>query len=412
MRGRTAPSEGEARPHPGRAFLIFGTLKTIGSFYELLDVPSTADPETLRKAYRRMARRYHPDVNASSDAHETMARLNEAYKTLSDPERRAEYDAMLAGGGFDAPKPPSRKPPPKPVVVKLRHRLLAHRTPVYAISFDPDSGHLISSGFDNEILWWNEDRVQKRTKLDAGVISVMRAFPEGRLVAAGAAESTVSFWHLNGPIVDNWRNSGEEWVTCLAISTDGRNLATGSIHNTLAVKDTWSGHAKYRRLEHDSAVTAVAYSSDGKLLATGSADATVKLFHAENGALIHTFRQVRSTVTAIAFSPDNRFLAVAAVDLSIRVFSMATGKLEKMMFGHTKPIETLAFHPNGWLLASGSRDGTLGLWNAAKGIGNARLEVSPRPIACVAFSPDGKTLAAGGQDKIIRLWDVAAKESA
>jgi len=387
------------------------SLKTLVTFYELLGVESNSDAETVRKAYRRMARKHHPDLSSAADAHEQMARINEAYKTLIEPDRRAEYDAMLAGGTVHAPQA-QRRTPAKPVVVKLKHRLRAHRTPVYAVTFTPDTGELISSGFDNEIIWWSGEAVAKRTKVDAGVISVLRAFPEGRLVAAGAAETQVSFWHLNGPIVDNWRASGEEWVSCLAISADGRSLASGSLYRALSVNDTWNGDRKYRKEEHESAVTAVAYSPDGRFLASGSADATVKLRHSDTGALVHTFKQVRSTVTAIAFSPDNRFLAVAAVDLSIRVFSLETGTLEKMMYGHDKPIETMAFHPNCWLLASGSRDGTVGLWNAAKGIGNVRMEVSPRPIASVAFSPDGKSLAAGGQDKIVRLWDVTAKEVA
>jgi WD40 repeat protein len=390
-------------------------LKTLVSFYELFGVRPDADTDTIRRAYRLLARKFHPDVSNETNAHETMARLNEAFKTLSDPDRRAEYDAMLAGGGgpisTSSPTSGTAKPS-KPVVVKLRHRLHAHKTPIYAVSFAPDSQNLITSGFDNEILWWHEDNVVQRAKLDSGVISVMKAFPEGRLVAAGAAESQILFWHLNGPMIDSWKSAGEEWVSCLAISADGKNLATGSLHRTLAVNDTWNGKSVYRKQEHEDAVTAIAYSNDGKYIASGSADATVKLFDAQTGALIHTFRQVRTTVTSVAFSPDNRFLAVAAVDLSIRVFSLQTGSLEKMMFGHTKPIESMAFHPNSWLLASGSRDGTLGLWNAAKGIGNVRMEVSPKPLACVTFSMDGRRLAAGGQDKIVRIWDVQAKETA
>jgi WD40 repeat protein len=343
-----------------------------------------------------------------------MARINEAFNTLNDPERRTEYDAMLAGGAFEAPAAPRRKPPPKPVVVKLQSRLRAHKTPVYALGFAPDTGQLVSSAFDNEIIWWDEgqERPERRAKLDAGVISTLKVFPNDKIVAAGSAESMISLWRLTGTDVDAWKNSNEEWVCCLAISSDGNSLATGSMHRTLAVTDTANGSRVYRNQEHSESVTAVAWSPDGKYIATGSSDATVKLYHSKNGALLHTFRQVRATVTALAFSPDNRYLAVAAVDLSIRVFSLADGKLVKMMFGHTKPIETLAFHPNSWLFASGSRDGTVGLWNAAKGIGNVRIEVSSRPISCVAFSPDGTKLAAGGQDKTVRLWEVAAKEPA
>lgn len=386
-------------------------MKTLtANHYEVLGVGPNADSETLRKAYRRLARKHHPDVSQDPDAHESMARINEAFQTLVDPARRTEYDALLSGQGY-APGPTRRSSPIQPVVVKLRTRLKAHLTPIYAVGFAPDTGQLISSAFDNELIWWTEDgKVDRKTKLDNGVISIIRCFPEERLVAAGSSESQINFWHLNGKNVESWRASNEEWVSCLSISADGKSLACGSLHHTLSVSDTQNGHNRYRKVDHADAVTAVAWSANGKFLATGSADASVNLLSGANGQVLHRFKQIRSTVTALAFSPDAQYLAVAAVDLSIRVFRLSDGILEKMVYGHTKPIEALAFHPNSWLIASGSRDGTLGLWNAAKGIGNVRIEASSRPISCVAFSPKGDLLATGGQDKLVRLWDVTAKQ--
>ena len=60
--------------------------------YEILQVHPSAHPEVIQSAFRRLARLYHPDVNPSQEAAETMTRLNLAYETLSDPERRAAYD--------------------------------------------------------------------------------------------------------------------------------------------------------------------------------------------------------------------------------------------------------------------------------------------------------------------------------
>jgi WD40 repeat protein len=385
-------------------------LKTLtATYFDILGVGPNADQDTLRKAYRRLAQKHHPDVSADPSAHENMARINEAFQTLVDPNRRSEYEALLRGGSVETEA--SRRDVRKPVVVKLRARLKAHLTPVYAVTFSPDTGRLISSGFDNEILWWGEDeKPVRRMKLDNGVISVLRAFPEERLVAAGSAESQVSFWHLNGDRIESWKASNEEWVSSLSISADGNSLACGSLHHTLSVSSTRDGRNIYRKVDHADAVTAVAWSANGKFLATGSADSSVNVLNGETGTIALSIRQIRSTVTALAFSPDARYLAVAAVDLSIRVFRLSDGEMEKMVYGHTKPIEALAFHPNSWLIASGSRDGTVGLWNAAKGIGNVRIEASSRPISCVAFSPNGEYLAAGGQDKLVRLWDVTAKE--
>src|SRR5262245_21644731 len=113
------------------------------TLYETLGVPSSAKPEALRKAYRKIAREHHPDVNKDPNAHDQMSRINEAFETLIDPERRADYDAMLAGRGYAEPAAPRQAR--KPIYVKLKTYLKAHRTPVYAVGFTPDTGQLVSS---------------------------------------------------------------------------------------------------------------------------------------------------------------------------------------------------------------------------------------------------------------------------
>ena len=150
-------------------------LKTQTSFYEVLGVGPNADPETLRKAYRRLARKHHPDVSTDPQAHENMARLNEAFETLMDSARERNT-TLLAGGGFIEPSTP--KAPQKPVVVRLVGPLQGHKTPIYACSFAPDTGQLVSSAFDNEILWWDEAGGcrSRKAKVESGVISVLRAF--------------------------------------------------------------------------------------------------------------------------------------------------------------------------------------------------------------------------------------------
>jgi len=61
-------------------------------YYAVLGLASDATPDHIRSAYRREARRWHPDRNSSPDAEARMARLNEAYDVLSDPDRRAAYE--------------------------------------------------------------------------------------------------------------------------------------------------------------------------------------------------------------------------------------------------------------------------------------------------------------------------------
>ncbi len=61
-------------------------------YYEVLGVPRSASQEEIKKAFRRLARKYHPDINKDPDAQEKFKEINEAYQVLSDPEKRKLYD--------------------------------------------------------------------------------------------------------------------------------------------------------------------------------------------------------------------------------------------------------------------------------------------------------------------------------
>lgn len=66
-------------------------------YYEILGVPRTAGADEIKKHYRKLARKYHPDVSKEPDAEQRMREVNEAYAVLSDPEKRAAYDQLGQG---------------------------------------------------------------------------------------------------------------------------------------------------------------------------------------------------------------------------------------------------------------------------------------------------------------------------
>jgi len=63
-------------------------------YYETLGVARTASDDDIRKAYRKLARKYHPDVSKEKNAEEKFKEVGEAYETLKDKEKRAAYDQL------------------------------------------------------------------------------------------------------------------------------------------------------------------------------------------------------------------------------------------------------------------------------------------------------------------------------
>src|SRR3989442_8644705 len=63
-------------------------------YYKTLGVPKNATTEDIKKAYRKLARKYHPDVNKSTGAEKSFKEINEANEVLSDPEKRNRYDTI------------------------------------------------------------------------------------------------------------------------------------------------------------------------------------------------------------------------------------------------------------------------------------------------------------------------------
>ena len=67
----------------------------MNNYYEILEVSKDATQDEIKKAYKKLAKKFHPDINKESGAEEKFKKINEAYEVLSDETKRKEYDQKL-----------------------------------------------------------------------------------------------------------------------------------------------------------------------------------------------------------------------------------------------------------------------------------------------------------------------------
>jgi hypothetical protein len=184
-------------------------MDTLDNYYAILGVPLDADNDTLKRAYRQLARRYHPDL-AGPEGAVQMKRINRAYDVLSDPEKRLNYDTIIGGtidlrkGGLTRPRPVAR-------------RFSGEEEAEFAgLSIFSTRGPLQTGA---------------RVRSALGVISTLNSVetPAGLLVAAGSLDGKGMCWYANSdaaPVVFAMdAGSRLESLRELRFSAGGRLLA-------------------------------------------------------------------------------------------------------------------------------------------------------------------------------------------
>ncbi|MFE5482686.1 WD40 repeat domain-containing serine/threonine protein kinase [Streptomyces sp. NPDC056527] len=196
-------------------------------------------------------------------------------------------------------------------------------------------------------------------------------------------------------------------IDSLAVSRDGRFLATGGYDTTLKLWDLTARREKATFEGHTGSVLTVAFSADGTTLYSGAL-MELLAWDANSGApkkKLAAYESEDDFVRCLAVSPDGKTLAVG-VGGRIELMDPVTGRIRETLEGKAGSI---AFSPDGKTLAGVAAEADksgIRLWNTE----NGRLLKTLRGgedanYSEVAFSPDGRTLIASGLG--VQVWDVA-----
>jgi RNA polymerase sigma factor (sigma-70 family) len=340
------------------------------------------------------------------------------------------------------PAPPADPGAPREAAVL--ERTLKLDGPVRAVAFAP-GGQMLAcgclGGVDNMTLF-DAQAGRPNWSLTAGEVRALAFSPDGKLLAVSHGGTSVILRDARTGEQRHTLDGHSSFVSSVAVSPDGRTLATGSARvaggKIVGEVKLWEVRTRVlqRTLDWEGTqVWSVAFAPGGDTVAAGGggdAGEVVRLWDPRTGAVQKTLRggggdwsaalpaddQLTRAGTSrglvevycLAFAPDGKTLAAGGNNAALVVMEAASLRLTKALMGprdgHRSTIGSVAFSPDGKSLVSGSGDKTAKLWDARSGKLLQSMGGHEGTVNAVALSADGGMLATAGEEKTVRLWRV------
>ncbi|KAF6742241.1 WD40-repeat-containing domain protein [Ephemerocybe angulata] len=228
---------------------------------------------------------------------------------------------------------------------------------------------------------------------------------DGRVIASGSVGGLLHLWESTTGKVQCALEGHSEWVASVAFSQDGSRIVSGSGDTTVRVWDGSTGMALSILEGHNGEVNSVVFSRDGTRIVSGSCDQTVRVWDASTGTALSVLEGHSSWVRSVAFSRDGSWIVSGSDDKTVRVWDAMTGKAMSKLDGHSGRVWSVAFSPDGTRIVSGSWDKTVRVWDASRGTALSVLKGHSSWVRSVAFSSERTKVVSGSQDRTVRVWD-------